>query len=117
MKMIFFVLQDASKLSDLLNAWHAAGASGATVFISTGMGRIHQASVLRDDLPIMPSLSDFYENDLNLSRTLFTIVEEETVQKVYDATCQVVGDLTKPDIGLLIVLPVDQVEGLVKRPA
>lgn len=38
MKMILFVLHDATKVYDLLNAWKEAGASGATRFSAPGWG-------------------------------------------------------------------------------
>jgi nitrogen regulatory protein PII len=117
MKLILFVLHDAEKLRDLLDAWKAAGASGATILFSTGMGRIHQADALRDDLPLMPSLEDFLPRFERLSRTLFTMLDDDSVvEKVIAATQQVVGDLNQPDRGLLIVLPVAQVYGLRKAP-
>jgi hypothetical protein len=50
-------IQLAFELVVILLAAKAAG------YISTGMGRIHQSAGLRDDLPMMPSLSDFYGND------------------------------------------------------
>jgi hypothetical protein len=116
MKMILFILHDAKKLPELLDAWQEAGAGGATVLASTGMGRIHQKNILGDDLPLMPSLTDFYESDENLSRTLFTLVKNEaTVKRVRAATRRVVGDLSRPDTGLLIVLPVEQADGLDKK--
>jgi nitrogen regulatory protein P-II 1 len=117
MKLILFVLHDAEKLRDLLDAWKAAGASGATILFSTGMGRIHQADALRDDLPLMPSLEDFLPRFERLSRTLFTMLDDDSVvEKVIAATQQVVGDLNQPDRGLLMVLPVAQVYGLRKAP-
>jgi hypothetical protein len=113
MKMIIFILHDATKLFDLLNAWQEAGATG---LFSTGMGRIHQATPLGVDLPLKPSLSDFYAQDERLSRTVFTVVKDEaTVKQVRDATCRVIGDLNQPETGLLIVLPVDQAEGMDKK--
>jgi hypothetical protein len=115
MKMILFVLHDATKLPDLLNAWQEAGAGGATVLLSTGMGRLSQANTLRDDLPLMPSLSAFYERDENLSRTLFSVVKEAAVKRIAAATRRVVGDLDLPDTGLLVVLPVEHAEGLEKK--
>jgi hypothetical protein len=116
MKIVFFVLHDASKLADLLNAWRAAGASGVTVLFSTGVGRIRREEALRDDLPLMPSLSDFFDRDGDLSRTLFTVVRDQaTVKRLAAATRDVVGDLSQPDTGLLVVLPVEQAEGLVKK--
>jgi len=114
MKMILFVLNDPVKVQELLEAWKEAGASGATVLFSTGMGRIHQNSCLRDDLPLMPSLSDFYDNDQELSRTLFTIIRDELVGQIISATEKVVGDLNTPGNGILIVLPADSVHGLIE---
>lgn len=114
MKLILFVLQDARKLLDLLNAWKEAGASGATVLFSTGMGRLHLTAPLLDDLPLMPSISDFYVHDEEMSRTIFTIVHDEMVEKIISVTEQIVGDLNKPGTGILVVLPADSVHGLIE---
>jgi len=114
MKLILFVLQDAEKLLDLLTAWKAAGVSGATVLFSTGMGRLHQNASLRDDLPLMPSLTDFYVHDETMSRTVITIIHDELVEKIISVTEQIVGDLDKPGSGILVVLPADSVHGLIE---
>jgi hypothetical protein len=114
MKLILFVLQDARKLLDLLTAWKEAGASGATVLFSTGMGRLHLTAPLLDDLPLMPSISDFYVHDEEMSRTIFTIVRDEMVEKIISVTEQIVGDLNKPGTGILVVLPADSVHGLIE---
>lgn len=114
MKLILFVLQDARKLLDLLTAWKEAGASGATVLFSTGMGRLHLTAPLLDDLPLMPSISDFYVHDEEMSRTIFTIVRDEMVEKIISVTEQIVGDLNKPGTGILVVLPADGVHGLIE---
>ena len=114
MKMILFVLNDPAKMQDLLDAWKEAGVTGATVLFSTGMGRLHQSADLRDDLPLMPSLSDFYNRDEKLSRTIFTILRDELVGQIISATEKIVGDLNKPGNGILIVLPTDGVHGLIE---
>jgi nitrogen regulatory protein P-II 1 len=115
MSLVILVMHDPEKLEGLLDAWKEAGVSGATVLFSTGMGRINQAPTLRDDLPLMPSLEDFLPRAEHLSRTIFTMVEDETiVERVISATEQVVGDLCQPDRGLLMVLPVSRVYGLRK---
>lgn len=117
MKMILFILHDTDKLMGLLNAWEEAGATGATVLYSTGLGRIHQESILREDIPLMPSLSDFFDKKESFSRTLFTVVKEDAlIEKIHDVTCRLVGDLNQPDTGLFLVLPVLQAEGLDKSP-
>jgi len=114
--MIICVLNDANKLQELLDAWLEAGVNGATVLLSSGMGRLLQATSLREDMPIMPSLDDFYEREEHLSRTLFSVVKDDaTVELIKTATRQVIGDLNQPDTGLLIVLPVDSAEGMDKK--
>lgn len=116
MSMIFFVLHDPEKLLDLLAAWQEAGVDGATVLLSTGLGRIHRNEGLRDDLPLMPSLEDFYPDPDRLSRTIFTVVSDDSlIERIIAATEEIVGDLTQPDRGLLIVLPVSRVYGLRKH--
>ena|ERR1700690_738389 len=115
MKLILFILHDPEKLRALLDAWSEAGISGATVLYSTGLGRLNQVEALRDDLPLMPSLEDFLPHTEHLSRTIFTMIEDEAVvERVVEATQRVVGDLCEPDRGLLIVLTVAQVYGLRK---
>ncbi len=114
MKMLMFVLQDAEKLLDMLTAWKETGVSGATVLFSTGMGRLHLTAPLLDDLPLMPSLNDFYVHDETLSRTVFTIIHDEMVEKIIAVTEQIVGDLSKPGTGILVVLPIDSVHGLIE---
>ena len=115
MSMILFVLHDTEKLDELLAAWQEAGAPGVTVLESTGVGRIRQNAALREDTPLMPSLEDFYPDPEHMSRTMFTILPDELVQKVVDATIRVVGDLNEPDTGLLVVLPILAAYGLEKR--
>lgn len=113
MNLILFVLHDPEKLAALLDAWKEAGISGATVLFSTGMGRIQKNESLRDDLPLMPSLEDFYPKIENLSRTIFSVIDNDSlIEKVITATEHVIGDLDQPDRGLFFVLPVTQVRGL-----
>jgi nitrogen regulatory protein PII len=115
MSMILFVLHDAEKLRAVLDAWEETGISGATVLFSTGIGRIRESQALRDDLPIMPSLEDFYPSPESLGRTIFTITDDESlVEKIIHATEKVVGDLNEPKRGILAVLPTSHIYGMRK---
>jgi hypothetical protein len=116
MSMVLFVLHDAEKLQDVLNAWDEVGIHGATVLFSTGIGRIRQNQALRDDLPMMPSLDDFYPTPENLGRTIFTILDDDSlIEKIVQATERVVGNLNEPDRGILTILPTKGIYGLRKR--
>ncbi len=115
MYLVLFVLHDPDYLEELLAAWEAEGVRGVTVLFSTGLGRIRQKSGIRDDIPLMPSLEDFYEAPESLSRTMFTTVSERAiVDALVTATRRVVGNLEDPDTGLLLVLPVLEAYGLNK---
>ena len=117
MPMVLYVLSNPEKLEDTLSAWESAGAPGVTILASTGLGRLRQNSLLRDDFPLIPSLEDIFRHEETSSRTLFTLVEDEaTVDKIIEATQKVVGDLSRPNTGILMVLPVSRVVGLKKCP-
>jgi hypothetical protein len=115
-QVIVVVLYDPLKLSDLLAAWEAVGVHGATVLYSTGLGRLRSAKGLRDDLPLLPSLDDFYPAPDEIGRTVFSVVDgDEVVKAIIEATRQVLGDLNAPQTGLLMVLPAIYVEGIASR--
>ena len=114
--MILFVLHDTGKLSEVLNEWEKAGVCGVTVFASTGIGRLKAADMLREDLPLMPSLEDLVETPERFNRTLMTLVEtDEMIDRVVETTERVVGKLDDPNTGILAVLPLSRVYGLARH--
>ena len=112
--LVVLVLDDPDKCSDILDAWEAAGANGITILESTGLGRVRRA-VLRDDLPLMPSLQDLLRREESSHRTLFSVVEgQDKVDALVRATQTIIGDLSQPDTGLFFVVPLLQVFGIHK---
>lgn len=110
--MILLILDDVNQCSSILEAWEAERVGGVTILESTGLGRVRKLSI-RDDIPLMPSLSRLLQNREERHRTLFTVVEgEEMVDKVIAATESVLGDLEQAQNGVLFVLPVSRVRGL-----
>ncbi len=110
--MILLILDDVNQCSSILEAWEAERVGGVTILESTGLGRVRKLSI-RDDIPLMPSLSRLLQNREERHRTLFTVVEgEEMVDKVIAATESVLGDLEQEQNGVLFVLPVSRVRGL-----
>ena len=76
------------------------------------MGRLRQGSI-RDDIPMMPSLSELFRSREHRHRTIFSVVEgEEMVDRLVEITQEILGDLDKPNTGVLFVLPVLRVVGL-----
>lgn len=116
MYMIYFVLHDPNRLKDILEAWEKAGVSGITILLSTGLKRLKANDVLREDLPLIPSLEDLIQQEERTNRTLFTVVkDDEMVEKVVQATQSITGDLNNPNTGILTVLPVVKAYGLDRK--
>ncbi len=112
MYMILFVLHDTGLLEDILNAWEEVNVGGVTIYASTGLRRMKHYHGFRDDLPLLPSLSDILSHEENLNITLMTLVAtDEMVDRVVDATVKITGDLNKPNTGVLAVLPVARLYG------
>ena len=113
MYLVLFVLHNPDELDAILTAWDDAGVSGVTILPSTGLARFRSQSGLREDLPLIPTLSDFQVHEESLNRTLFTIVDgDEMVDKVVAATEEVLGNLNLPNTGILSVLPIAKAYGL-----
>ena len=111
---IVFVLDNPDQCRDILDAWENAGIRGVTILESSGLGRVRRSGI-RDDLPLMPSLSDLFMNTETQHRTLFTVVKSQSqIEAIVKATQSVVGDLEQPDTGFLFVVPVSQVYGISK---
>ena len=112
--LIVLVLDNPDQCLDVLRAWEEAGASGATILESTGLARLHKA--IRDDLPLVPSIRDLLGVRELHHRTLFTVVrDEESVERIIEATQKITGDLNLHHTGILFVLPVLRVLGLERK--
>lgn len=112
--LVVLVLDNVDQCHPLLDAWEAVGVRGVTVLESSGIGRMRRTS-MRDDFPLLPSLTRIFQSQEHHHRTLFSVVEnEEQAQKLIDAAQSVVGNFNQPHTGLLFVIPLHQVVGLHK---
>jgi nitrogen regulatory protein P-II 1 len=116
MFMIIFILHDPEHLDSILSAWDEVGVKGITILPSTGLARLRNHSILREDLPLIPSLEDMFNHVENLNRTLITIVQDERIlENVITATQAIIGDLNEPNTGILSVIPLYRVYGLDRK--
>lgn len=110
--MVMMVVNNLDECPSILEAWEAAGVGGITILESSGLGRVRQSSRW-EDLPLMPSLSDFLKTPEQRHRTIFAVVDsEERVDELVKTTEAIVGNLEKPDNGVIFVLPVLRAYGL-----
>ncbi len=117
MYLVTLVLHDPDLLEEVVQAWENTGVKRATVLSSTGMGRMKQNRVTRDDLPLLPALNNFYdEASQTLSRTIFTAIKDESlIDKIVKVTEELIGDMRKPNTGILFVTPIVRAYGLEKE--
>jgi nitrogen regulatory protein PII len=110
--MVLLILDNVDQCFPVLDAWEALEVGGITILESTGLGRVRKSG-MRDDLPLMPSLSNLLKGREERHRTIFTVVEsEEKVDELIEAAQGIVGDLNNAHNGVLFVLPVSRVVGL-----
>lgn len=108
--LLVAIIDDATKLWDVLDAWERIGIPGATIIDSSGLSRARQ---WRDDVPLFPSVRDLMQHAEAYHRTLWCVMEDESqVEALARATEAVVGPLDAPHTGIIFTLPVIKVWGL-----
>lgn len=109
MKLLVLILNKANLTEELLEAFADNGVRGATVIDSTGMARV--IGDYHDGL-FLGSLRKFLDQEREHNKTIFTVIEDDQTQTVKKIIEDVIGDLSKPDTGIVFTVPVDFVEGI-----
>ena len=113
--LVVLIADDPDDCPAVLDAWEALGVTGVTILESTGLGRLRRAE-MRDDLPLMPSLSDFLNAREVPHRTLLSVVDSEAIADQMAAAAQeIIGNLNDPHTGFLFVVPVLKAYGLGRK--
>lgn len=111
-QMVMLVLDDVNQCTPIVEAWEELGVGGITIFESTGLGRI-RSNAQRDELSIMPSIFSMMRSREEHHRTMFTVVDsDEMVDKLIKVTQSFIGDMMRPNKGVIFVLPVSRVVGM-----
>lgn len=110
MYMLIMVLDDSTRLREVLQAWKEAGIRGVTIMESTGVNRL---------LPGVASESAFTGSGQLFGsgrvghNTLFAVIESLAVaETAVAATETILGDLTQPHTGIIFAVPVAQTWGM-----
>lgn len=111
MKCMFIILNDTDKLDDLLTALGDNGISGATVFDSTGMGHKLMNNTNYEYIRFIGSLRSILNPEKQNNYTILAVMTNEQVILARSAVNKVLGDLSKPDTGIMFTLPIDFIEG------
>jgi nitrogen regulatory protein PII len=107
--LLVAVIEDSEKVEPILETFYESGMSGATVLESMGMG--HAIAAHYSIFSRFADLNGSRQGQTH-NRVIFTVVEtEEILERAVEIIRKVVGDLNRPDTGLLFTVPLDRVEG------
>jgi len=111
--LLIVILDDLQCLPDLLQAWHDVGVPGVTILDSMG-GHRTGTWLSRVGLGAIDRL--FEAEELRRSTLMVALKDEEVLAQAIAEAERVMGGFDRPNSGLLMVLPVDEVRGLKKTP-
>ena len=110
MELLIFVLNDHSKLDDVLASLYDHGIHGGTVIDSTGM---HAVMSDEDTPQVAGVFRNFFGSPSRAkSNTIFTIIEKERIPAAVAAIEAVTGDLNNEYSGVVFSFPLDYVKGI-----
>jgi nitrogen regulatory protein PII len=118
MKLVILITTRVEEGMDVAQAWQDAGAPGVTIMRTHGI-RTLQEQIQKGsyELPRMvTSMAAAMTHLLNSmdapGAMLLSVVDNELVDKLEAATTNVLGDLTQPYHGILIVLDIERAIGV-----
>lgn len=106
MQVMVVVVNDPKYLVPILDRFVEIGITGATVIDSTGMARL-----IADHVPFFTRFSRM-EGDQHHSKTVFTVIRDEIVERAADSVDEIMGGLDNPNSGFLFCVPVSLCRGL-----
>lgn len=109
--VLVLVLTNTALQDRLLLSLKNAGINGATVVNSTGMA--HALYNMEED-NVASSLRAFFSSSRVENRTIFMVLKDEKLGDARAVITSVLGDLSKPNTGILFTFPLSSVEGILE---
>ncbi len=110
MYMLIMVLDDVSRLDDVLEAWIDADVKGVTILESTGVNRVLERVKAQ---PMFVGFGQIFGAGRVGHNTLFAVVDSlEIAEAAVKETEDVLGDLSRPHTGIVFALPVAHCWGM-----
>lgn len=113
MYLLFSILEETEKLTDIMEGFAKIGIQGSTVLDSIGMGRVLMRA--RATLPVMKQINKVITDLQSSNKTIITVIDNKDILdhaiRIIKSLC---GDLSQPGKGILFALPLAVVEGLPK---
>lgn len=109
MYALIIVLNAVDYLNDVLDGFVKLGISGATILDSQGMGSAIVNSEYRN-IPLFSSLNMLLSDSHPYSKTIFTVLENESlVEKAVAVVQDAVDGISNTGVGFMFTVPIGKV--------
>lgn len=109
MQMLVLVLNKTEVLEELLKSMTHNSINGATILESTGMAH---ALFAKEDTAFLGSLRLLLDPEHEKNKTIFMVLKDDMVDTAIRVIENVVGDLSRPDTGVIFTMPVGRCVGI-----
>jgi nitrogen regulatory protein PII len=114
MFVLFIILNEIDYIEDILSGFVENEISGATILESQGMGSAI-ANSNNESIPLFSTLRMLIGDSDPYSKTIFTVLENETmVDKAVSVVQGVLSDIKDTGIGFMFTVPVSKVYSIKK---
>lgn len=111
MQLLILILKNENIVEELLHVLAENKISGCTILDGHGMG---EALADMDDLPMFGTLRAMMAtNHKQPSKVMLMAAKDEQIIQITNIIKSVVGDLSKPNTGILLSVPVYYCEGMI----
>jgi nitrogen regulatory protein PII len=107
MQLLVAVINQESRVDEVLTGFVELGITGATLLDSRGMGR-----VLRRELPLFAGLESLGRTTRAHNQTILCVLDDAKADAAIQMIQDVCGDLALPGAGIVFTVPVGRVVGL-----
>lgn len=114
MKLMVLILNKTDSLEYLLEGLSAAGIGGATIIESSGLVMTlskMESSFISASIRSLFTASGADEDN----KTIISVIKDDQLDIARRVVYSTVGDLSKPNTGILFTVPIDFVEGTKKN--
>lgn len=118
MKLVILITSLTEKGLMVAEAWQKVGAPGVTIVRSYGLHSLQrklqkgQVELPRMVLSMASAMAKIIDNMEEHSELILSLVEEDMVDKLIEASQSVLGSLMEPENGILFTLDIDRAIGL-----
>ena len=110
MELLVLIIKHVELVNDLIEALAEAGIPGGTILNSTGMAGVLENM---EDAPAYGILRRSFHNEYirEDSKTMLFVLTDEELETARTVIRKKVGDLNRPDTGIMFAVPISFVEG------